>query len=63
MPGCVGDRDASSGEARNEKHRWPAGKIAGSAGDGRVVVEVAMMGCVVPIRVFPHQIARVGKVG
>jgi transcription antitermination factor NusG len=42
----------------DELHRWPAGKIAGSASDGRVIVEVEMMGCVVPIQVFPHQIAR-----
>jgi hypothetical protein len=59
MPGCLGDGDASSGEARNEKHRWAAGKIAGSVSDGRVIVEVDMMGCVVPIKVFPSQIARV----
>jgi transcription antitermination factor NusG len=42
----------------DELHRWPPGKIAGSAGDGRVIVEVEMMGCVVPMQVFPHQITR-----
>ena len=38
--------------------RWPPGKIAGAAGDGRVTVEVKVMKRVVPFQVFPHQIVR-----
>jgi hypothetical protein len=33
-------------------------RLPGSVSDGRVIVEVEMMGCIVPIQIFPNQIAR-----
>lgn len=39
-------------------HRWPPGVIVSVARDGRISVEVNMMGRKVPITVFPHQIER-----
>jgi transcription antitermination factor NusG len=39
--------------------RWPSGKITKLARDGRIKVEVEMMGRKVEITVFPHQIERV----
>jgi hypothetical protein len=41
-------------------HRWPPGKFAGSASDGRVIVEVEIMGRLVPFHVFPHQVEKTG---
>lgn len=38
--------------------RWPAGKIVKLAQEGRIIVEVDMMGRKLPITVFPHQIER-----
>ena len=40
--------------------RWPPGKIAGSLSDGRIVVEVQMMGRLVPFHVFPYLVERAG---
>jgi transcription antitermination factor NusG len=37
-------------------NRWPPGKVAGSTNDGRITVEVRVMGRFVPFQVFPHQI-------
>jgi hypothetical protein len=42
----------------DEVNRWPSGRIAGSIGDGRVIVEIDMMGRIVPTHVFPYQIER-----
>ena len=39
-------------------HRWPPGKVARLAERGQIVVEVQMLGRVVPISVFAHQIER-----
>lgn len=39
-------------------NRWPPGLVAGSLSDGRISVEVEVMGRIVPIQVFPHQIER-----
>jgi transcription antitermination factor NusG len=39
-------------------NRWPPGRVAGSIGDGRISVEVEVMGRIVPFMVFPHQIER-----
>jgi transcription antitermination factor NusG len=39
-------------------HRWPPGIVAGSTNDGRISVEVEVMGRIVPFMVFPHQIER-----
>jgi transcription antitermination factor NusG len=39
-------------------NRWPPGKVAGSTNDGRITVEVRVMGRLVPFQVFPHQIER-----
>ena len=36
--------------------RWPPGKVSRLAEDGRIVVEVAVLGRIVPILVYPHQI-------
>jgi hypothetical protein len=36
--------------------RWPPGKIGKLADDGRISVDVALLGRVVPIEVEPHQI-------
>lgn len=38
--------------------RWPPGKIIKLAQEGRIIVEVDMMGRKLPITVFPHQIER-----
>lgn len=38
--------------------RWPTGKIIKLAQDGRISVEVSLMGRKLPITVFPHQIER-----
>lgn len=38
--------------------RWPAGKIIKLADQGRIIVEVDLMGRKLPITVFPHQIER-----
>jgi hypothetical protein len=35
---------------------WPPGLVSSSMGDGRLVVEVELMGRVVPIQVFPQGI-------
>jgi transcription antitermination factor NusG len=37
-------------------NRWPPGRVAGSINDGRISVEVEVMGRVVPFQVYPHQI-------
>jgi transcription antitermination factor NusG len=37
---------------------WPPGLVSSSTGDGRLVVEVELMGRVVPIQLFPHQIEK-----
>lgn len=39
-------------------HRWPPGKVAGLASDGRLIVEVEIMGRLVPCHVFPHQVEK-----
>lgn len=39
-----------------EMARWPCGKIERLLGDGRISVEVFLMGRMVPIKVLPHQI-------
>lgn len=36
--------------------RWPNGVISRLAEDGRIVVDVALLGRIVPISVYPHQI-------
>jgi transcription antitermination factor NusG len=36
--------------------RWPNGKIAELAADGRIVIEVALLGRMVPVRALPFQI-------
>jgi transcription antitermination factor NusG len=36
--------------------RWPYGKVARLAADGRISVDVALLGRVVPVTVYPHQI-------
>lgn len=36
---------------------WPNGVVSALAEDGRIVVEVPLLGRVVPFRVYPHQIA------
>ena len=41
--------------------RWPPGRFRGSSNDGRITVEIGVMGRLVPFVVFPHQIKRVGK--
>ena len=41
--------------------RWPPGRIGGFSNDGRITVEIGVMGRLVPFVVFPHQIKRVGK--
>jgi transcription antitermination factor NusG len=38
--------------------RWPPGRICGSSNDGRIVVEVGIMGRHVPFQLFPHQIEK-----
>ena len=38
--------------------RWPPGRISGAVRDGRITVEVRVMGRMVPFQVFPHQIGR-----
>lgn len=38
--------------------RWPPGKIIKLAANGRISVEVSLMGRKLPITVFPHQIER-----
>ncbi len=38
--------------------RWPPGRIARLADDGRIVVETEVMGRLVPFLVFPHQLER-----
>lgn len=38
--------------------RWPAGKIIKLVLEGRIIVEVDLMGRKLPITVFPHQIER-----
>jgi transcription antitermination factor NusG len=38
--------------------QWPAGKVVKLAREGRLSVEVDMMGRKVPVTVFPHQIER-----
>jgi transcription antitermination factor NusG len=40
--------------------RWPPGRVAGTNGDGRIVVDVEVMGRVVPFQVFPHQVEKAG---
>jgi transcription antitermination factor NusG len=37
---------------------WPPGVVSSSTGDGRLAVEVELMGRIVPIHVFPHQIEK-----
>jgi hypothetical protein len=37
-------------------NRWPPGRIAGALQDGRISVEIEVMGRLVPFHVFPHQI-------
>jgi transcription antitermination factor NusG len=39
-------------------NRWPPGRVAGSINDGRISIEVEVMGRIVPFMVFPHQIER-----
>lgn len=39
-------------------NQWPPGKIVKLASDGRISVEVYLMGRMVPISVLPHQIER-----
>lgn len=39
-------------------HQWPPGVIIKVAREGRISVEVSLMGRKVPIMVFPHQIER-----
>jgi transcription antitermination factor NusG len=39
-------------------NRWPLGRVASSTNDGRISVEVEVMGRIVPFLVFPHQIER-----
>jgi transcription antitermination factor NusG len=41
--------------------RWPPGRFGGSSTDGRITVEIEVMGCLVPFVVFPHQIKRLGR--
>lgn len=36
--------------------RWPPGKITRLAADGRISVEVGLLGQMVPVTVYPHQI-------
>lgn len=36
--------------------RWPPGRVAKLADDGRIVIDVEVMGRIVPFQVFPHQI-------
>jgi len=38
--------------------RWPPGRIASAASDGKITVDVEVMNRVVPFQVFPHQIER-----
>jgi transcription antitermination factor NusG len=38
--------------------RWPPGRVGRLADDGRIVVEVEVMGRTVPFMVLPHQIER-----
>jgi transcription antitermination factor NusG len=38
--------------------RWPPGKVARLADDGRIVVETEVMGRLVPFLVFPYQLER-----
>lgn len=42
----------------DELHRWPPGKVARCAQEGRISVEVELMGRVATVVVFPHQIER-----
>ena len=37
---------------------WPPGRVASSTGDGRISVEVEVMGRLVPFLVYPHRIER-----
>lgn len=39
--------------------QWPAGKVTRLAADGRISVEVYLMGRMVPIWVLPHQIEKI----
>lgn len=36
--------------------RWPGGRVGALADDGRISVDVPMLGCVVPVWAFAHQI-------
>lgn len=40
------------------KREWPPGRLVKLAKDGRIVVEITLMGRVVPITAFPFQIER-----
>lgn len=51
----IGDRVRFLDDTVN---RWPPGKVARLASDGRIGVEVQAMGRVVTVLVFPHQIGR-----
>jgi transcription antitermination factor NusG len=42
----------------DELGRLPPGRVATSLGDGRITVEVEMMGRVVPMHVFPSQVEK-----
>lgn len=41
------------------RHRWPPGRITKIARQGRIVVDVSMMGRKVEVKSLPHQIVRV----
>jgi hypothetical protein len=44
--------------ADDASHRWPPGKVAGLTSDGRLIVEVEVMGRVVPFHVYPHLVEK-----
>jgi hypothetical protein len=42
----------------DDVQRWPRGRISGSSNHGRIIVDIGVMGRIVPFFVFPHQIER-----
>lgn len=45
-------------KVRFKDSSWPPGVVARSTGDGRLSVEVELMGRMVPVQVYPHQIEK-----